>query len=64
MTSPGPQPFDAYLGGIELEFELMAREIESLKKERDKLGLHLFYYHKNTLPTCLYDSRGANGDHL
>ena len=56
-TSPGPQPCDVYLRGLEREFELMARKIDSLQKERDKLGLHFIYYHENTFPTCFsYDS--------
>jgi hypothetical protein len=35
-TSPGSSRFDIFLGGLKAEIELMALEIESLQKERDK----------------------------
>lgn len=35
-SSPGSSRFDIFLGGLKCEFELMALEIESLTKERDK----------------------------
>ena len=43
LTKGSGRPFDTYLEDLEREFELMFLKIESLQKERDKMGLYFYY---------------------